>query len=236
MNEPIFRDRAHAGRLLADALVKYANREDVIALGLPRGGVAVASEVAQKLHVPLDVLVVKKLGVPGWEELAMGAIASGGVRVINDRVLRQAGISDDMIDQAASVQLKELRRREKAYRGYEGVPDIEGRTVILVDDGIATGATARAAIEALKLQGAGAIIVAVPAASVEARELLEPMVDEFVALVTPERFRAVSQWYEVFDQTSDAEVTELLAVAARMTPKSAAGHGTRATCTLSGLS
>lgn len=223
MNEPTFRDRAHAGRLLADALTKYANRDDVIVLGLPRGGVPVASEVARKLHAPLDVLVVRKLGVPGWEELAMGAIASGGVRVINERIVRQAGISEDMIDQAASVQLKELRRREKAYRSHEGAPDIDGMTVILVDDGIATGATARAAVEALKQQDAGAVILAVPTASAEARALLEPMVDEFVALITPEQFRAVGQWYEVFDQTSDAEVTELLAAAARMMPKPAAG-------------
>lgn len=223
MNEMIFKDRAHAGRLLADALTKYANCHDVIILGLPRGGVPVAFEVARKLHAPLDVLVVRKLGVPGWEELAMGAIASGGVRVINERVVRQAGISEDTIDQAASVQLKELRRREKAYRGHEGAPDIEGRTVILVDDGIATGATARAAVEALKQQGAGAVIVAVPTASTDARDLLEPMVDEFVALITPLEFRAVGQWYEIFDQTSDAEVTELLAAAARMTPQPAAG-------------
>ena len=214
MNELIFKDRVHAGRLLADALSEYADRDGVVVLGLPRGGVPVAFEVAKKLHAPLDVLVVRKLGVPGWEELAMGAIASGGVRVINERVVRQAGISPEAIEEVASAQWRELRRREAAYRGHEGTPEVEGKTVILVDDGIATGATVRAAVQSLKQQGAEAVVIAVPTASTDARDLLEPMVDEFVALITPEGFRAVAQWYEDFDQTTDAEVTRLLKAAA----------------------
>lgn len=215
MNDLVFRDRVHAGRLLADALGKYAGRADVLVLGLPRGGVPVAFEVAKKLRAPLDVIVVRKLGVPGWEELAMGAIASGGVRVINEQVVRRAGISQAAIDEVAAAQLKELRRREMAYRGHEGAPEIEDRTVIVVDDGIATGSTIKAAVLALRHQGAEHIAIAVPVSSADARDMLEPLVDDFIALATPEDFRAVGQWYENFDQTSDTEVTSLLADAAR---------------------
>lgn len=214
MKEMGYRDRVEAGQLLAESLAKYAGRDDVIVLGLPRGGVPVAFEVARKLRVPLDVIVVRKLGVPGWEELAMGAIASGGVRVINQEVVRTARIAKDVIEAAADAELKELRRRELAYRGHAGTPEIEGKLVILVDDGIATGSTIRAAIEALRRQKPKEIIVAVPTASAESRATLQPMADEFIALVVPHEFRSVGQWYDDFSQTSDAEVTRLLAKAA----------------------
>ncbi|MCE9519563.1 MAG: phosphoribosyltransferase [Verrucomicrobia bacterium] len=207
----VFRDRVHAGQLLAGALMKYASRDDVIVLGLPRGGVPVAFEVARKLHAPLDVIVVRKLGVPGWEELAMGAIASGGVRVINHEVVRAADISPDAIEAAAAEQLKELHRRELAYRGHTSAPEIEGKTAIIVDDGIATGSTIRAAVQALRQQEPKQIIIAVPVASVDSAAMLQPMVDEFVTLVVPVEFRAVGQWYQNFSQTTDAEVADLLA-------------------------
>jgi putative phosphoribosyl transferase len=223
MTDMIFRDRIHAGQLLADQLTKFADREDVIVLGLPRGGVPVAYQVARKLHAPLDVIVVRKLGVPGYEELAMGAIASGGVQVMNESVVRAMGIPRAAIDATAAVQLKELHRREQAYRGHEGTPEIEDMTVILVDDGIATGSTIRAAVDALRQQDPKEIIIAVPTTSTDARAMLEPKVDDFIALITPEEFRAVGQWYEDFDQTTDAEVTQLLTKAAATAP--AQPHG-----------
>lgn len=222
MTEMIFRDRAHGGQLLAAALMKYADRPDVIVLGLPRGGVPVAFEVAEKLHVPLDVMVVRKLGVPGWEELAMGAIASGGVRVINEKVVSDAQIPQARIDEIAAVQLEELRRREIAYRGHSGAPDVSGKTVILVDDGIATGSTIRAAVRALRQQNTARIVIAVPTAAADACEILEPMVDELITLVRPAYFRAVGQWYDDFGQTTDAEVRELLAAAHHTTAGNAA--------------
>ena len=223
MNKMIFKDRVEAGQLLAGELKRYRDREDVIVLGLPRGGVPVAYEVARQLHAPLDVIVVRKLGAPGYEELAMGAIASGGIRVMNDSVVRALGVSRDAIEETAARQLKELHRREQAYRGHEGTPEIEDKTVILVDDGIATGSTIRAAVEALRQQAPRQIIIAVPTASSDARAMLEPMVDDFIALIVPEEFRAVGQWYEDFDQTTDAEVTQLLAKAAAAAP--AQPHG-----------
>lgn len=215
MKKTIFSDRVHAGRLLSEALMKYANRDDVVVLGLPRGGVPVAYEVAQKLEAPLDVLVVRKLGVPGSEELAMGAIASGGARVMNEDVVRAMGVSGTAIEKAVATELEELHRREFAYHGYIGTPDIKGMLVILVDDGIATGATVRVAVQALRQREPAAIVIAVPVASREARSLLKPLVNEFVALVIPENFCAVGQWYENFYQTTDAEVTYLLEQAAR---------------------
>ena len=208
-----FRDRVHAGQLLAGELMQYADREDVIVLGLPRGGVPVACEVAEKLHAPVDVLVVRKLGLPGWEELAMGAIASGGVRVINQDVVRSAGISHAAIEAAVARESRELQRRELAYRGHPGVPEIEDKTVILIDDGIATGSTVKAAVLALRQQEPARIIIAVPTAAPDACAMLEPMVDELIALLQPDEFRAVGQWYEDFSQTTDAEVTECLAKA-----------------------
>ncbi len=206
-----FKNRTHAGQLLAEELTQYAGRNDVIVLGLPRGGVPVAFEIAQRLQAPLDVLVVRKLGVPGWEELAMGAIASGGIRVLNEGVIRNAGIPDEAIEQAVAEQTAELHRREMRFRGHTGAPDVEGKVVILVDDGIATGSTARAAVEALRQQHPQKIVLAVPAASTDSAELLGPMVDEFIALLLPENFRAVGQWYDDFSQTTDTEVAGLLA-------------------------
>lgn len=214
----IFKNRTEAGRLLAGELTEYAGHDDVIVLGLPRGGVPVAYEVAKHLYAPLDVVVVRKLGVPGYEELAMGAIASGGVRVMNDAVVRSLGVSPDDIEKTAAAQLKELHRRELAYRGHHGTPEIEDRTVLLVDDGIATGSTIRAAVQALRQQNPKQIIITVPTASVDSRAMLEPMVDDFVALMVPDDFRAVGQWYEDFTQTTDAEVTQLLARAGAEEP------------------
>lgn len=214
MKELVFRNRTHAGQLLAESLTKYADRDDVIVLGLPRGGVPVAYEVAKSLHVPLDVLVVRKLGVPGYEELAMGAIASGGVQVVHHDVMRAMGIPRAELEAEAAVQLKELHRRELAYRGHTGTPEIEGRIVILVDDGIATGYTLRAAVQALRQQRPKQLIIAVPTAAPDSCAELRPMVDELIALMTPAAFRGVGQWYEDFSQTTDAEVTQLLAKAA----------------------
>jgi len=205
-----YRDRFEAGRLLADKLVDSANDKNVIVLGLPRGGVPVASEVAKKIHVPLDVMVVRKLGVPGWEELAMGAIASGGVRVLNDEVIRSLHISQKALENEIGIELKELHRRELAYRGHVGAPAVKGRTVLLIDDGIATGSTMRAAIEALRQQGAARIVVAVPVAAADTCVEIEPMVDRLVALMKPEVFGAVGHWYERFPQVDDAEVRSLL--------------------------
>jgi len=211
-----FLDRTEAGKLLAESLAGFADRPDVLVLALPRGGVPVAFEVAQALRVPLDVFVVRKLGTPGNEELAMGAIASGGIRVLNQGVVGALGIPDDMIDEVAERELRELERRERVYRKHRPPFDVSGRTVILVDDGIATGSTMRAAIKALR-QTAGRIVVAVPTAAPDTAAQLQPEVDEFVALITPPGFYAVGQWYEDFGQTTDAEVTELLeqATAAR---------------------
>ena len=214
MKKTIFKDRVEAGQLLAGELKRYRDRDDVIVLGLPRGGVPVAYEVARHLHAPLDVIVVRKLGVPGYEELAMGAIASGGIRVMNEAVVRAFGITRDAIEQTVAAQLKELHRREQAYRGHEGTPEIEDMTVILVDDGIATGSTIHAAVDALRQQAPKRIIIAVPTTSTDARAMLEPLADDFIALITPDDFRAVGQWYEDFAQTSDAEVTQLLAKSA----------------------
>jgi predicted phosphoribosyltransferase len=218
MTPPVFSDRVHAGQLLADALMKYANRDDVIVLGLPRGGVPLAYEVAKKLHAPLDVIVVRKLGVPGYEELAMGAIASGGVQVVHHAVMRSMGIAGTAFEAEAAAQLKELHRRELAYRGHTGAPEVEGKIVILVDDGIATGSTIRAAVQALRQQHPKRLIIAVPTAAPDTCAGLSPKVDELIALVMPEDFRAVGQWYEDFSQTSDAEVRHLLALPTVLEP------------------
>lgn len=218
MNDLIFSNRAHAGRLLAGALGKYANRPDVIVLGLPRGGVPVAYEVATRLHLPLDVMVVRKLGVPGWEELAMGAIASGGVRVLNEDVVRGSNIGPEIINRVAAAELEELRRREIAFRGHTGAPVVKGKTVILVDDGIATGSTIHAAVRALRQQGPARIVIAVPTAAAASCDKLEPLVDEFVSLGRPIYFHAVGQWYEDFQQTTDSEVKRLLEQAGNLEP------------------
>ncbi len=208
-----FRDRVEAGQLLAEKLAKFSGRKNVIVLALPRGGVPVGYEVARKLHAPLDVMVVRKLGVPGYEELAMGAIASGGVRVLNEDVVDRLGISKETIDAVAAREERELHRREVAYRGHPGSPEIKDKTVILVDDGIATGATIRAAAKALRQQEPAHLVIAVPTSAPDSATEVAAMVDEFIALMTPEDFCAVGQWYDNFGQTSDDEVTQLLAAA-----------------------
>jgi putative phosphoribosyl transferase len=201
-----FRDRSHAGKLLAQRLHGYADRSDVLVLALPRGGVPVAYEVAADLHVPLDVFLVRKLGVPGYEELAMGAIASGGLRVVNQDVVRAMSLSNEVIDRVAEKELLELNRRERLYRGDRPEPNVAGQVVILVDDGLATGSTMRAAAQALASQRPARIVVAVPIAARETCEALSREVDEVVCAVMPEPFRAVGLWYDDFDQTSDEDV------------------------------
>ena len=209
-----FRNRSEAGHLLAGTLDRYKGQNDLLVLALPRGGVPVAYEVAKALNAPLDVFIVRKLGVPGHEELAMGAIASGGVRALNRSVIEQLNISQSAIDAAATREGEELQRRERLYRGGKPSPDIAGRTVILVDDGLATGATTKAAVAALRQQNPAKIVVAVPLAPADTCDELQRLADEVVCAVTPELFWAVGQWYEDFDQTTDAEVTELIRHAA----------------------
>ena len=206
-----FFDRTEAGRQLADYLTDYAERPDVVVLGLPRGGIPVAAEVAKKLHAPLDVFVVRKLGLPGHPELAMGAIATGGVRVLNGEVIDPLGIPDAIIDQVAAAEQRELERREKAYRDDLPPPEVEGKTVILVDDGIATGSTMAAAIAALRQLNAGRIVVATPTVAASTRDQLRAMADEVVSVIAPHDFYGVGQWYEDFSQTSDDEVRAILA-------------------------
>ncbi len=213
-----YRDRAEAGRVLAGRLTDYAGREDVLVLALPRGGVPVAFEVARALEAPLDVFLVRKLGVPGREELAMGAIATAGVRLINQEVVRHLRIPDRVIDQVAAVERAELERREREYRGDRPPPEVAGRTLILVDDGLATGASMRAAVVALRRRHPARIVVAVPIASPVTCEEFGDLVEEVVCAQTPEPFLAVGHWYEDFSQTSDAEVRELLGLSAREAP------------------
>jgi erythromycin esterase-like protein/predicted phosphoribosyltransferase len=210
MRKP-FRNRREAGRLLAAKLAAYANRPDVLVLALPRGGVPVAYEVAGALGAPLDVFLVRKLGVPGHEELAMGAVATGGVRVLNDQVVGALRIPDYVIEAVAAQEQLELTRRERLYRGGRPPPDVHGRTVILVDDGLATGATMHAAIKALRQQQPARIVVAVPTASRQTCDELRAEVDEVICAITPEPFHAVGLWYEDFSQTTDEEVRDLLA-------------------------
>ena len=206
-----FRNRIDAGRRLAEKLAAYADRADVLVLALPRGGVPVGFEVARALGAPLGVFLVRKLGVPGHEELAMGAVATGGVRVLNDDIVRGLGISEHEIDAAVARELQELARRERLYRGDRPPPDVAGRTVSLVDDGLATGATMRAAIQALRQQEPRRIVVAVPTASPDTCETLKAEADDVICAMTPEPFFAVGHWYEDFTQTTDDEVRELLA-------------------------
>ncbi len=206
----IFQDRIDAGRQLTTRLTKYADRPDVIVLALPRGGVPVAFEVSQELNAPLDIFLVRKLGVPGHEELAMGAIASGGVRVINQDVVSYLQIPGEVIDAVAAYEQRELERREREYRGDRPPPDLRGRVVILIDDGLATGSTMRAAAAAVRKQRPARIVVAVPVAAPETCENFRSEVDEIVCAVTPEPFRGVGLWYEDFSQTTDQDVRELL--------------------------
>jgi predicted phosphoribosyltransferase len=212
----IYADRVDAGRRLAGALTEYAGREDVLVLGLPRGGVPVAAEVAKALDAPLDVMIVRKLGAPWQPELAMGAIASGNVQLLNEQVVRMLGIDDGTIEEIAEREGRELARRERAYRGDQPPFDAAGRQVILVDDGMATGATMRAAVAAVRALAPARVIVAVPTAALDTCELVRAEADRVVCLDTPEPFMAVGCWYRNFDQTSDAEVRDLLAEAARL--------------------
>jgi putative phosphoribosyl transferase len=208
-----FRDRFAAGRELAQKLAHYRRRDDALLLALPRGGVEVAYAVAEELEMPLDVFVVRKLGVPGHPELAMGAIASGGVRVINHEVTVLARITPQVVDDITRLELAELERREHEYRGDRPPPEVHGRTAILVDDGLATGSTMLAAIQAVWQLGPAGVVVAVPLASVETCQELRNHADEVVCARTPEPFFAVGAWYEDFDQVSDDEVKDLLAKA-----------------------
>jgi predicted phosphoribosyltransferase len=205
----IFRDRPEAGSRLAQRLTRYADC-DAIVLALPRGGVPVAFEVAKALNAPLDVFLVRKLGVPGHEELAFGALAMGGVRVLNDEVVAARHITDVVIDAVTRQQQQELRLQQRAYRGVRPPPAVLGRTVILIDDGLATGSTMRAAVRAIRNRGAKHIVVAVPAASSETCEELTDEADEVICDVTPEPFRAVGVWYRDFSPISDDEVRNLL--------------------------
>jgi putative phosphoribosyl transferase len=209
----IFQDRTEAGRELAEQLLDYAGRDDVIVLGLPRGGVPVAFEVAQRLRVPLDVFVVRKLGLPGHEELAMGAIASGGVRVVNEDVLSIIPDAQAIVEMVTAIEREELERRERIYRADRPPPDLKGRSVILVDDGLATGATMRAAVAALHQQGAAKIVVAVPVGAPSTCRDLGNTADDVICLRSPGAFIGVGQYYSDFSQTTDEEVRDLLAQA-----------------------
>ena len=206
----VFKNRIEAGQKLAAELAKYAHEKKLLILALPRGGVPVAYEVAAALKAPLDVFVVRKLGVPGQEELAMGAIASGGVRVLNEEIIQHLGIFEDVIARVAAREQQELERREFTYREGRPLPEISGKTVILIDDGLATGATMRAAVTALKAKRPHKLIVAVPTAAPDTCASIQKLVDRMVCLITPMPFGGVGAWYEDFSQTTDQEVQELL--------------------------
>lgn len=205
-----FQNRTEAGQVLASLLTQYGDRSDVLVLGLPRGGVPVAFEIASTLQAPLDIFLVRKLGVPGHEELAMGAIASGNVRVLNQDVVEMEQVSDSVLEQVTQREQQELQRREHLYRGDHPVLSITDRIVILVDDGLATGATMRAAVMAVRQHEPKEIVVAVPVGARQAYEQLSPQVDAIICAVMPERFGSVGAWYEEFPQTSDREVCDLL--------------------------
>jgi len=210
-SDRVFRDRRQAGALLGEALSAFAGRKDVLVLGLPRGGVPVAAEVARALDVPLDVLVVRKLGAPGREELAIGAIAEGGVRVLNRALFANLGLDQRQIDVLAGREERELERRMKLYRGGRDPLPVENRTIIVVDDGVATGATMRAGLQALRARGAARVIAAAPVGAADSVDALREDADEVVVLETPSWFQAVGQWYEDFGPTSDGEVRACLA-------------------------
>jgi putative phosphoribosyl transferase len=218
----IFQNRSDAGQFLAEKLTEYANRSDVIVLGLPRGGVPVAYEVARKLRAPLDIFVVRKLGVPGHEELAMGAIASGGVRVLNNDVLSSINIPADIMELVIENEQRELQRREQEYRGDRRLPNLRNQTVIVVDDGLATGSSMRAAVRALRQQQPKKIVVAVPVGARQTCDSFQNEVDTIaVCAITPEPFTAVGLWYADFSQTTDEEVQKILARAQQATKKAA---------------
>ena len=209
-----FHDRVDAGKQLARQLTEYADRPDVRVLALPRGGVPVGFEVARALHAPLDVFLVRKLGLPGHEEYAMGAIASGGIVVLDEAVTRRFGVSDAVVKRVIETERRELERREQHYRGNRPLPEVAGRTVILVDDGLATGSTIRAAVAGLRQENPKQIVVAVPIGAPETCAALRREADAVVCAATREPFYAVGMWYEVFGQTTDEEVRELLEIAA----------------------
>ena len=210
-----FLNRSDAGRqLAAELLPRYGGRSDVLVLGLPRGGVPVAFEIAVALDAPLDVFVVRKLGLPGHEEFGIGAIASGGVRVVDDSVLRAYGVDSRTLEEITEREQRELERRERRYRDDRPFPAIQDRVVILIDDGLATGSTMRAAVAALRAEGPREIVVAVPVGAPETCSAMARLADDVVCLMTPEPFYAVGLWYENFDQTDDAEVHDLLERAA----------------------
>ncbi len=214
-----FRNRSDAGRQLAARLGAYAHSEDVVVLALPRGGVPVAYEVARALEAPLDVFLVRKLGVPGHEELAFGAIASGGVRVLNREVVEELGISETTIRWVAEREAQELERREREYHKGSDAPELKGRSVVLVDDGLATGSTMRAAVSAVRQKQPARVVVAVPVGSQQACAALLREADEVVCLEAPPEFYAVGMWYEDFTQTSDEEIRSLLAATAPLRPR-----------------
>lgn len=205
-----FAERTEAGRQLGNALQGYRGRADLLVLALPRGGVPVAAEVARQLEAPLDLMLVRKLGVPTQPELAMGAIATGGAQVLNDDIIRALSISQQQLERVTAEEQRELERREHSYRGERPPPELTGRCVILVDDGLATGASMRVAVEAAAAQGPAELVVAVPVASSEAVMLVEEQASQVVAVATPEPFIGVGRWYETFTQTTDAEVRMLL--------------------------
>src|SRR5213596_1766265 len=217
--ERAFPNRTEAGRLIAEKLENYAGRDDVIVLGLPRGGVPVAFEVARRLRAPLVVFIVRKLGVPGFEELAAGAIASGGVRVLNEDVVRAIPHAEEAIEAVTAKETAELERREQIYREGRPPPELRDRIVILVDDGLATGATMRAAVKALRQRGTAKIVVAVRVGPPDTCREIEQEADETICLRTPPFFQAVGQYYEDFSQTSDEDVRELLSQAAQDIPE-----------------
>jgi predicted phosphoribosyltransferase len=205
-----FLDRRDGGRRLAEKLSEYANRSDVIVLALPRGGVPVAYEVARALDVPLDVLIVRKLGLPGREELAIGAIASGGIRILNEDIVQALSVDPLVIDRVTEQEMEELQRRQQLYRGDRAALEVRDKTVLLVDDGLATGASMLAAVQALRTRNPARIIVAVPAAAPQAIDLLQWKVDEILYVMAPDPFEGVGKWYEDFSQTTDEEVQKLL--------------------------
>jgi predicted phosphoribosyltransferase len=212
----MFKDRTEAGKRLANELSDYENRDDVIILGLARGGVPVAFEIAKEINVPMDVFLVRKLGVPSQKELAMGAIASGGIRILNDDVINMLRISDRAIDHVANEEQQELERREREYRGNRQKIDVKDRVSILVDDGLATGASMRAAVRALRQMEPAKIVIAVPVAAPDTCDAFKDKVDEIICLATPEPFYAIGAWYDNFSQTTDEEVRSILAEADKL--------------------
>lgn len=215
MSKQVFKDRRAAGRALAERFVQGVDLDDAIVLALPRGGVPVAFEVAKALQLPLDVLIVRKLGIPGHEEFAMGAITTAGIEFLDQQLIQELHIKPEAIANVRAAQTKELQRREHVYRDDRPLPQLQGRTVFLIDDGLATGATMRVAVAAVRKQGARKIILAVPVAPKDTLEKFIPLVDEIVCLATPQPFSAVGQWYENFNQTRDEEVHQLLSSAWR---------------------